>query len=1120
LTSKAKAIPFRLLGTGGALVRFLHDTPADVDYFGPHSAIARAIVQAISEDHNIRVVGLLGSWGSGKSTVIRQIAKRFEDEPEFLDYILFEYDTWLSQNDPPRRAFMEALISTLTRADGPLNPEHWDKRLKELKGEIQETLTTKTPVLTAKSVSLLKSYVAAGLGLFLLNKSSLDKVFSLDAPVINHVVFTLGLALFLLAPLNMLRIHVREVEVEKLKPEERTVVPRLLKKEIETEKTTTAHRVEATSIEFREAFGDLAKDVAAAGKRLIIVLDNIDRLSDEEALAQWSTVRSFFVDRHGTGFPAENAPVVIIPVDLSSISRIFVPKGSEDKSATPGSAGATASTIHDDFAQSYLDKTFDVVFTVREPALGDWRKFFDERLQEAVGSSYSSREIHDARRLYEAYLASAGKKPTPRGIIRFANHVTALALEAPERMPLAILFVYVLNRKAIEGSIAEFVSGDRDYTSLDPDWKLTLASIHFLVERSRAVGPLLRDDLTAAIAAGDPRKAGALVEGIDGAGDLLVEIAKNPSADENGIVPVSLVAAIVALVEQHGSSILGSGHWRDELDRELKRLFLTLAENQGDLSGLAPVLEYLGARVDQHGAQELIEQGELMIEDAIDREALEPAMAEAVGLSLQKLVDIADTHQLEAPVIAAPSNDSRALTRQFQLERVTPHWQLIDGPDDGHVIQKHLASLLTDAASMYVVPDLIRMLMRSPSQKLIITGGKDTNEFLAASDAVINDPAQAPSLPTTLLATALLAIGNKDVLTLVRSWSDAGLLTQRLNEAAGAVYLDAIAALLGLGVGTEIHFAVPAISWPAEARTADIGRKILDNIGHWNVQAQQRKLWAAIRSWPNAKEPLQAAREQFIDGVSVEYLDVKDLVQRASETIAKVGGSAFLSKIASHSKFSEAIASASVENLLILIAYTSGNGPLRQQLMQALRQRLLASTAEEWRTWLLNGSSLFDKWPGLHALDPILLTRQTGAAIALETAAADILVDRAALKRWKMIVAHGNAATAGHAYQAMIQAVRHVADTNKAISDLRALGDVQMHLERLEPQWSELLSRIVEHQEGRAWVKQNHQGIQRFVRKLDDERRRAFGESLQRLARDTREGRRLWGERALHDFLG
>lgn len=1113
-------IASRLLGTGGALVQFLHDTPADVDYFGPHSAIAGAIVQAISEDHRIRVVGLLGSWGSGKSTVVRQVAKRFEDDPEFKDYILFEYDTWLSQNDPPRRAFMEALIGALTKPDGPLKAEHWHKRLKELKGEIQETLTTKTPVLTPKSVSLLKSYVAAGLGLFLLNKSSFDKVFSLDAPGINHVVFTLGLALFLFAPLNMLRIHLREVKVEKLKREERTVVPRLLKKEIETDKTTTAHRLEATSIEFREAFGDVAKEVAAAGRRLILVLDNIDRLSDEEALAQWSTVRSFFVDRHGTGFPAKNAPVVIIPVDLSSISRIFVPKGYEDKAKSGDHSGQAMSTIHDDFAQSYLDKTFDVVFTVREPALSDWRKFFDGRLQDAVGSIYSSRDIHDARRLYEAFLASAGKKPTPRGIIRFANHVTALALEAPERMPLAILFVYVLNRKAIESSIAEFVSGDRDYSSFDPDWKLTLASIHFLVERSKAIGPLLRDDLVAAISAGDLKKANALVDGIDGAGDLLVEIAKNPSADEHGIVPVSLVAAIVTLVEQHGSSILGSGHWREELDRELKRLFLNLAENQEDFSGLATSLAYLGARVDRHGAQELVEQGELMIEDAIDCEAFAPAMAEAISNALQKLVDIADTHQLEAPVIAAPSDPGRALNRQLQLQRASQHWRLIDGPDDSRVIQKHLASLLADAASIYIVPDMVRMLRQSPRQKLTITGDKEANEFLKSADTVVNDPAQAASLPTTLAAIALLAIDNKDVLKLVVSWSDAGLLTQRLNEATGIPDVEMIAALLGLGVGTETYFGVPAITWPAEALTADAGRKILDNIGHWNAQTQHRRLWGAIRNWANAKEPLQAARDRFIKDVNVEYLDVENLVGRASETIANVGGSAFLSKIATHSKFGEAIAAASVDNLLTLLPYASANAPLRQQLMQALRQRLLASTADEWRMWLLKGSTFFERWPALHALEPILLTRQTGAATALETAAADILSDRAALKRWKVIVAHGNSPTASHAYQALLHAIQHVADTNEAISDLKALGEVQVHLERLAPEWTELLSRIVEHQDGRAWVEQNQEGVQRFVRKLDDERRRSFAESLHRLARDTREGRRLWGERALHEFLG
>ena len=54
-------------------VKFIKDEPSETDFFGSHSRVAAAISDVIGEDNGINVVGLLGPWGSGKSTVVSQV---------------------------------------------------------------------------------------------------------------------------------------------------------------------------------------------------------------------------------------------------------------------------------------------------------------------------------------------------------------------------------------------------------------------------------------------------------------------------------------------------------------------------------------------------------------------------------------------------------------------------------------------------------------------------------------------------------------------------------------------------------------------------------------------------------------------------------------------------------------------------------------------------------------------------------------------------------------------------------------------------------------------------------------------------------------------------------------
>ena len=88
------------------------DVPAGEDVFGSHAPIANAVHEVIATEPAGRTIGPEGSWGSGKSTVVRLLSERL-DGPDF-QVVLF--DAWAHEGDPLRRAFLDKLITSL--ADG------------------------------------------------------------------------------------------------------------------------------------------------------------------------------------------------------------------------------------------------------------------------------------------------------------------------------------------------------------------------------------------------------------------------------------------------------------------------------------------------------------------------------------------------------------------------------------------------------------------------------------------------------------------------------------------------------------------------------------------------------------------------------------------------------------------------------------------------------------------------------------------------------------------------------------------------------------------------------------------------------------------------------------------
>jgi putative protein kinase ArgK-like GTPase of G3E family len=68
------------LGAQARELRFIPDEASEKDSFGSHTKTADVIATVLQTRPNLRVVGLLGTWGSGKSTVLQFIKKNLEVE--------------------------------------------------------------------------------------------------------------------------------------------------------------------------------------------------------------------------------------------------------------------------------------------------------------------------------------------------------------------------------------------------------------------------------------------------------------------------------------------------------------------------------------------------------------------------------------------------------------------------------------------------------------------------------------------------------------------------------------------------------------------------------------------------------------------------------------------------------------------------------------------------------------------------------------------------------------------------------------------------------------------------------------------------------------------------------
>ena len=367
--------------------------------------------------------------------------------------------------DPLRRTYLETLIQDL-QATHWVDQSTWNDNLQNIANRRKETTTRITPKPTKLGVALAISLLLVPLGSAFL-AAGLRKGETIGFGLPSNWPFIIGLSLAL-APFwilggNLVRViygHTRGKKTESPTGDESSgqELERetsewafLFSRAISETHTKTIETPNPTSIEFEGYFTKLMREALGdnAERRCLLVLDNLDRVEPESALAIWSTLQTFLQDRNQRNEDWFTRLWVIVPYDPGGLRKLW------DNRSKEGGSTETSTGVDDSMASdSFLDKSFQVRFHVPPPVLSDWKTYVYGLVEKAL-PKHDESDRHWIYRVFDHCRTSTGEPPTPRELKLYVNQIGAIHRQWEHTFPIHHVAYFVLYRKSIRSIVEQ-----------------------------------------------------------------------------------------------------------------------------------------------------------------------------------------------------------------------------------------------------------------------------------------------------------------------------------------------------------------------------------------------------------------------------------------------------------------------------------------------------------------------------------------------------------------------------------------------------------------------------------------------------------------------------------------
>lgn len=440
---------------GGAVrrsqVQLLSDLPVSDDAFGTRESVAMAIAGVVAEQGGGGAIGLEGGWGSGKSSIVEMVKERLRIAARERVAVM-TFDAWSHRGDPLRLSFIRELFDHLKCV-------RWldEDQCKTLERQLVELSFTTTSKSVQPGRWTRSDRIVATLALLTAPPGLAMLGSGIDGWMLwGLLVTTFGVAAFgsmwavygvgrivrwcadrapRMARTRFGKAAIQLAAAHNVPPDERF---RVSESGLDLSENDDRGRQDRTSLEFADAFNAIAGLALKDGaRRLLIVIDNLDRLNADEVLDAWSTMR-LFTDHQATPLDSmsewRSRVWLLVPYDPSGL-RPLLTRSRVDRSMS---------------ADSVLEKTFRVRFEAPQLLLLDWQSYLRTLLCQAMpGFANPAEQYDDAVRVAAYAFAKDGRAPTPRQLRMLVNDAAAIVAVRgdSDSVPLAHILCYVWARR-------------------------------------------------------------------------------------------------------------------------------------------------------------------------------------------------------------------------------------------------------------------------------------------------------------------------------------------------------------------------------------------------------------------------------------------------------------------------------------------------------------------------------------------------------------------------------------------------------------------------------------------------------------------------------------------------
>lgn len=532
---------------------YLRDEPVELTTSEVSKAIANEISQNCSKG---KIIGILGGWGSGKSSIIAGVKKILENDNKSNKCNFVEYDAWENEKFPFKLGFIEKLIEKYKECSTNSKKAKTFKQelaqLKHLK-EVQESqdysllnlpnallaisiffyplafdlLTSSTPnkilynfstffsissfviynsalwVLLGGAIALVANYCLEKkqcIPLWWKNKwkeTSVGNIISLVliAIVVGITFSTINYVFIIMCPLIIWSIfNLKDFAIKLFKDDMNFYILSGVKPH--TESLITINKTpEPSYSEFCELYSKIVKEIINTNKQknIIIIIDNIDRISSEDAKSIWASLKGMILKEHSV--------FVIVPIDEEQASSIFT-----DYTTNDIDSNETAIK-----ANSFIQKTFDIIYRVPPQSILCADDLWKTKLEMAFNRDFSLHEISEFVSIFDTrnfngkdFAVSSYKGlATPRKIIKIINEVVSLErIELFNNISLQTKFAFVIHynnisKKINEGKLNNLLPEDNNLTNNISN--LEIAALFYMTSTTDALMIIKKDDVYAQV---------------------------------------------------------------------------------------------------------------------------------------------------------------------------------------------------------------------------------------------------------------------------------------------------------------------------------------------------------------------------------------------------------------------------------------------------------------------------------------------------------------------------------------------------------------------------------------------------------------------------------------------